>query len=123
VTTASNPLPLAAAAARLRGPSPSRQPSRPGPAKGHQPRQKAQDSPIPLSRQPRTPDRESNVLPRLLGIDQAAAYLGLSTWTLRDMVTGGELRPVRLLAAGREVRRLLFDRVDLDRMIATSQQA
>jgi len=42
---------------------------------------------------------------------------------VRDMVAGGQLVPVRLMAAGRPVRRLLFDRGDLDQMIAASRQA
>jgi hypothetical protein len=63
------------------------------------------------------------VPPRLLGIEDAAAYLGLSTWTLRDMVTGKELAPVQLVAAGRPVRRLLFDRADLDHLVEAARKA
>ena len=57
-------------------------------------------------------------VPRLLDVDGAANYLGISTWTVRSMVDAGTLRPVRLpLDGGRELRRLLLDRLDLDRVI------
>lgn len=82
---------------------------------------------VPVTSRPRTransglaagaQDRESCV-PRLLGVDQAAAYLGLSSWTIRDMVSAGTLHPVRLqLGTGREIRRLLLDRRDLDALV------
>ncbi len=48
---------------------------------------------------------------RLLTLEQAAAYLALSTWTVRDLVWKGRLPVVRL------TRRLHFDRRDLDRLI------
>ena len=119
----SNPLPLAAAADRLRGRSASRSMSRSSRQKASQPTYPLAERPNPLAKRPRTPDQESSVLPRLLGIEDAGQYLGLSTWTIRDMVTGGELHPVQLVAAGRPVRRLLFDRADLDRLVeAASQQ-
>lgn len=54
------------------------------------------------------------VLPRLLGLMATATYLGgLSPWTIRDMVKRGTLAPVEVP----HVRRLLFDRVELDRVI------
>lgn len=60
-------------------------------------------------------------IPRLLGIEDAARYLGISPWTVRDLVAGGQLRPVRLsLTAGKPVRRLLFDRVQVDLLVEAS---
>src|SRR5436309_8753722 len=55
---------------------------------------------------------------RLLDLDQAAAYLGVSPWTVRDLEAGGTIRRVRVpLSNGRELRKLLFDKSDLDRLI------
>ncbi len=55
---------------------------------------------------------------RLLDVDSAASYLGLSPWTVRDLVGAGTLPRVRIpLPKGGELRRLLFDRADLDALI------
>lgn len=48
---------------------------------------------------------------RLIPLDAAAAYLGLSPWTVRELTWKGKLPAVRL------VRKLLYDRRDLDRLI------
>ncbi len=71
---------------------------------------------------PRKPTREpvsvTTCLPRLLDVDGAAAYLGVSAWTVRDLDAAGVLARVRVpLPNGGELRRLLFDRADLDRLI------
>jgi excisionase family DNA binding protein len=50
---------------------------------------------------------------RLLGFDAAASYLDINLMTLRRMVSRGVLQPVRLPM----LRRVLFDRQDLDRLI------
>ena len=71
----------------------------------------AQDS---TSRAPR--DGSPPVRPRLLGVREAAAYLSLSHWTVREMAWRGEVPEVRL------GRRLLFDLRDLDALIETSKQ-
>jgi hypothetical protein len=56
--------------------------------------------------------------PRLLDLDTAAAYLSMSSWTIRDLEAAGVLPRVRVpLPDGRELRKLLFDRADLDRLI------
>jgi len=48
----------------------------------------------------------------------AAAYLGVSSWTVRDLETVGVLARVRIpLPGGGELRKLLFDRSDLDRLV------
>ena len=50
-----------------------------------------------------------NVLaPRLLSQQEAAAYLGISYWTLRDLTFWGEVPHVKI------GRRILVDRLDLD---------
>jgi excisionase family DNA binding protein len=59
---------------------------------------------------------------RLLSLRDAAAYLGLSYWTLRDLVNAGTIKPVRLpLGAGRDLRRILLDRRDLDDLVERSK--
>lgn len=54
---------------------------------------------------------------RLLDVDDAAAYLGVSPWTIRDLEAAGTLKRVRVPLRGSELRKLLFDRADLDRLI------
>jgi hypothetical protein len=55
---------------------------------------------------------------RLLGLAAAAAYMGVSTWTIRRWIGKGLLARVRLPGAeGGEVERLLFDVNDLDALI------
>jgi hypothetical protein len=62
---------------------------------------------------------QSALAPRLLDLEGAAAYLSVSTWTIRDMDAAGVLPRVRVpLANGRDLRKLLFDKADLDRLIA-----
>ncbi len=56
--------------------------------------------------------------PRLLDLESTAAYLSVSGWTVRDLEAAGELRRVRIpVGPGRELRKLLFDRQDLDRLL------
>lgn len=50
---------------------------------------------------------------RLLGLKDAAAELGLSVWTLRDLIGSGRLKAVQPPG----VRRIFIDRRDLDRAI------
>jgi excisionase family DNA binding protein len=55
-------------------------------------------------------------------VEDAARYLSVSTWTVRDMVAAGTLRAVRLpVGNGRDVRRLLFDVRDLDALVEQSK--
>jgi len=66
--------------------------------------------------------------PRLLSVEQAAQYLGISYWTVREFINDGSVKAVRLPRADtlrqRErralsdtVRRLLLDRNDLDELV------
>src|SRR5260370_41724316 len=56
--------------------------------------------------------------PRLLDLGTTAAYLGVSGWTVRDLEAAGELHRGRVpVGPGRELRKLLFDRQDLDRLV------
>jgi hypothetical protein len=55
---------------------------------------------------------------RLLELDAAAAYLGMSPWTVRDLEAAGTIKRVRVpVPHRRELRKLLFDKADLDRLI------
>ena len=64
------------------------------------------------------------VLPRLLDLQSAATYLGLSPWTVWDLEATGILPRVRVpLANGAELRKLLFDREGLDRLISAWRDA
>ena len=57
-------------------------------------------------------------LPRLLTLSEAGIYLGMSVWTVRALEANGTLRRVRVpLPNGGELRKLLFDRADLDRVV------
>jgi len=47
-------------------------------------------------------------VPRLLSQQEAATYLGISYWTLRDLTFRGEVPHVKI------GRRILVDRLDLD---------
>ncbi len=58
------------------------------------------------------------IAPRLLGLEATAAYLGVSPWSVRDLEAAGVLPRVRIpLPNNGELRKLLFDREDLDRLI------
>lgn len=60
---------------------------------------------------------------RLLSVPEAAIYLGLSYWTVRDLVAAGTVPSVKVPAPrardGRTVRRTLVDRRDLDSLVET----
>lgn len=57
--------------------------------------------------------------PRLLDVQASARYLGgVSDWTVRDLDAAGILSRVRIpLPNGGELRRVLYDRADLDVLI------
>jgi hypothetical protein len=90
-------LPLAAASLRLR--------KKPG-----RPRKPRPDPPPPL---PPLAAPEG----RLLDLKATARYLSVSPDTVRGLWWSGTLPRVRIPTRTGELRRLLFDRVDLDRLI------
>jgi hypothetical protein len=56
--------------------------------------------------------------PGLFDLEQAPTYLGLSPWTVRELEAKRVLPRVRVpLPGGGELRKLLFDKTDLDRLI------
>lgn len=119
--TATTRGPLTDAAARLRG-----LPGRPRKAAGPRASQTPALSP--------TADRSQAckvavpavcpISPRLLDLATAAAYLSVSPWTVRDLEAVGIVPRVRVpLPGGGELRKLLFDRDDLDRLIRAWKDA
>jgi hypothetical protein len=63
---------------------------------------------------------------RLLNLGAAAAYLGVSYWTMRDLVISGHVPRVRLpgvskRSKGDDMRRILIDKQDLDRLIEANK--
>jgi excisionase family DNA binding protein len=114
---AASDLPLADAARRLRG-KPGRPRTRPAPC--HGPRHGASQVVVATEPVGRPQDQQSGERarvghrPRLLGLKDAAAYLGVSDWTVRALVKLGHLHPVRLPG----VCRTLFDVQALDRLVS-----
>ncbi len=53
---------------------------------------------------------------RLLIVKEAAAYLGISQWTMRGLGWNGEIPEVKI------GRRVLFDRRDLDAFVERSKR-
>jgi hypothetical protein len=64
--------------------------------------------------------------PRLLDLKSAGAYLGVSYWTMRDLVFGGVIPSVKIPCPrardGRTIRRVLVDRCDLDTFIENNKE-
>jgi hypothetical protein len=64
---------------------------------------------------------------RLMDLRSAAAYLGCSYWTLRDLVLNGQVPAVRIPSPravdGRAMRRILIDSRDLERLIERWKEA
>jgi excisionase family DNA binding protein len=57
---------------------------------------------------------------RLLDVDQAAAYLGVSVWTVRSLIADKHLGTVKMPSVkhrGETTRRVLLDVHELDRCI------
>lgn len=100
------------------------------PDSGHSPGTTTAQTLVPQGCRGRAVDRPSTVpgWPRLLSADQAAAYLGLSFWTFRELLNAGTVPTVRVprpntlrmrerRALSDTVRRLLIDRNDLDALV------
>lgn len=113
-----NDLPLAVASDRLRG-----KPGRPRKAEsGHNGGITDEQGRMNGGAETRTL-AEVAIAPRLLDLHATAAYLGLSDWTVRDLEAGGTLRRVSIPCRDRDLRKVLFDRADLDRLIDTWKDA
>lgn len=73
---------------------------------------------VPRATLPALGPSSSSLAPRLLDVDRAAVYLSLKPGTIRGLVHGGVLRRVRIpLPDHGELRRVLLDRADLDRLV------
>jgi hypothetical protein len=63
---------------------------------------------------------------RLLDLKSAGAYVGVSYWTMRDLVFGGIIPSVKIpyprSGDGRVIRRILVDRRDLDTFIENNKE-
>jgi excisionase family DNA binding protein len=63
---------------------------------------------------------------RLMDLNSAAAYLGVSYWTVREWVFNGVLPSVKLpkprTKDGQVLRRILIDRPDLDKFIDANKE-
>jgi len=71
----------------------------------------------------RAQDGTSAASARLLSVEAAAAYLGVSTWTVRDLLHAGTIARVRLgLGSTRDLRRILVDRLELDALVEASKE-
>src|SRR5262245_13965260 len=84
-------------------------------------------APAPTPPSMRVPDNgvaETWLPPRLLDVKAAPKHLGgVSPWTIRDLAAAGRLPRVRQpLGGDKECRRLLFDKADLDRLVAASKE-
>jgi excisionase family DNA binding protein len=117
-------LPLATASQRLRG-RPGRPRTKPGgdnPSDSREP-QRTQVRVPPVRQATRTLDSPSCAPPgpRLLTRQQAADYLNLSSDMLDRLTQQGELPRVQLLLGNRNVRKVSYDRADLDRLVELSR--
>ena len=128
MTTNPPELPLAAARVRLagkRGRPPRYGPPSPKPAKvkpGHTPGIADAESGMDSGRAERAPATYA-VVPRLLNVPDAARYLGVFPRSIRTLYHSGRLAAIRLPGGdGGDMRRLLFDRHDLDALVEASRQ-
>lgn len=112
-------LALAAASQRLRG-----RPGRPRKAPAEHDAGRPQAGASPNSGPDGRVLAQQASAPRLLDLRATAAYLGVSEWTVRDLDAAGVLHRVRVpMPNGGELRKLLFDRTDLDRLIEAWKDA
>ncbi len=63
----------------------------------------------------RTRKSEQHTTPRLVSLVGAATYLGISYWTVRELINRQELAAVRI------GRRVMLDVEDLDRFIEANK--
>jgi excisionase family DNA binding protein len=117
-------LPLATASQRLRG-RPGRPRTKPrGDNHGDSSEPHRTQVRVPPARPTaRTQDSPScaPLGPRLLTRQQAAEYLNLSLDMIDRLTQQGELPRVQLLLSNRNVRKVLYDRADLDRLVELSR--
>lgn len=63
------------------------------------------------------------LLPRVLGLEAASHYLGVSVRTIQYLVEAGTLKRVRIpMPDGGDLRKLLLDRQDLDALVERGKE-
>ena len=116
--------PVSPASQRLRGRPgrPQTKPSGDNPGDSREP-QRTQVRVPPARPAARTQDSPSCAPPgpRLLTRQQAADYLNLSPDMLDRLTQQGELPRVQLALGNRNIRKVLYDRADLDRLVELSR--
>jgi excisionase family DNA binding protein len=117
-------LPLATASQRLRGRPgrPRTKPSGDNPGDSREP-QRMQVR-VPSARPAARPQDSQSCAPpgpRLLTRQQAAEYLNLSLDMIDRLTQQSELPRVQLALGNRNVRKVLYDRADLDRLVELSR--
>jgi excisionase family DNA binding protein len=116
-------LPLATASQRLRG-WPGRPRTKPC---GDNPGDSREPAPTQVRVPPTRPAARTDSPscappgPRLVTRQQAAEYLNLSLDLIDRLTQQGELRRVQLTLGDRTVRKVLYDRADLDRLVELSR--
>jgi hypothetical protein len=61
---------------------------------------------------------------RLLDLEGAAQYLSISTWAVRDLIANGTIQRVVIPGAnGKDLRRVLLDRQQLDELVLRWREA
>ena len=91
------------------------------PANGHSAGTGGPQVAVKTGRRTRPSDGQSSAprpARRLVGLEDAAVMLGISVWTVREMVYRGDLRAVKLPG----VRRFLLDLRDLEVLIAAGKE-
>lgn len=96
----SSTLPLAAASARLRG-----KPGRP------------RTRPAAVPKERITTAAVGTLQPRLLDISGLAAYLSISEWSARDLVSRGVIPRVSIPLGSKDFRRVVVDRQSVDALL------
>jgi excisionase family DNA binding protein len=117
-------LPLATASQRLRG-RPGRPRTKPcgdNPGDSREPeRTQVRVRPARPAARPQDSPSCAPPGPRLVTRQQAAEYLSLSLDMIDRLTQQGELPRVQLLLGNRNVRKVLYDRADLDRLVELSR--
>ena len=117
-------LPLATASQRVRGRPgrPRTKPSGDNPGDNLEPaRTQVRVPPARPAARPQDSPSCAPPGPRLLTRQQAAQYLSLSLDMIDRLSQQGELRRVQLTLGDRTVRKVLYDRADLDRLVELSR--
>lgn len=70
-----------------------------------------------MMRPAETDGTTAGLIPRLMDSPTAAHYLSISERSLRELVTAGSIRRVEIPLGSADLRRVLFDRQQLDALV------